>query len=90
MKLSLNSTRSAAAMFPFSLPLPPIREYPNFSVKSKEDETNSSVSKGGGEEYHGKIMTELKFTTNGDSEFDDIAISVEVATEERWVFHCRS
>lgn len=69
-------------MFPFSLPLPPIRGYPSFSVKSKEDKTKSSVSKEG-EEYHGKIMTESKFTQDGDKEFDDIAISVEVTTEER-------
>ena len=73
-------------MFPFSLPLPPIREYPSFSVKSKEDETKSSVSKEEGEEYHGKIMTESKFTQNGDKEFDDIAISEEVTTEERWEY----
>ena len=73
-------------MFPFSLPLPPIREYPSFSVKSKEDEINSSVSKEEGEEYHDKIMTESKFTQNGDKEFDDIAISEEVTTEERWEY----
>ena len=71
-------------MFPFSLPLPPIREYPSFSVKSKEDEIDSSaVSKKEGEEYHGKIMTDSKFTENCDKEFDDIAISEEVTTEER-------
>ena len=68
-------------LFPFSLPVPPIREYPTFSVKSKED--NNSKEK---EEYHGKIMAESKFTKNGNSEFDDIAISVEVATEERWEY----
>ena len=73
-------------MFPFSLPLPPIRGYPSFSVKSKEDKTNSSVSKEEGEEYHGKIMTEPKFTRNGDKEFDDIAISEEVTFEERWEY----
>lgn len=68
-------------MFPFSLPLPPIRGYPSFSVKSKEDKTNSSVSKEEGEEYHDKIMTESKF-----KEFDDIAISEEVTFEERWEY----
>ena len=73
-------------MFQFSLPLPPIREYPGFSVKSKEDETKSSVSKEDGEEYHGKIMTESKFTQNCHKEFDDIAISEEVTTEERWEY----
>ena len=73
-------------MFPFSLPLPPIREYPSFSVKSKEDEINSSVSKEEGEEYHGKIMTDSKFTENCYKEFDDIAISEEVTTEERWEY----
>ena len=73
-------------MFPFSLPLPPISEYPSFSVKSKDDETKTSVSKEEGEEYHGKIMTESKFTQNCHKEFDDIAISEEVTTEERWEY----
>ena len=73
-------------MFPFSLPLPPIRGYPSFSVKSREDETKSSVSKEEGKEYHGKIMTESKFTQNCHKEFDDIAISEEVRTEERWEY----
>ena len=48
-------------------------------MKSKEDNNNSLDSK----EYQGNIMAESKFTKNGDVEFDDIAISVEVATEER-------
>merc|ERR1712037_989903 len=47
-----------------------------------EDEINSPVSKEG-EEYHGKIMTDSKFTQNCHKEFDDIAISEEVTTEER-------
>ena len=48
-------------------------------MKTKDD--NSSVSKE--EELYDKIMDESKFNQNGDSEFEDIAISQEVATEER-------
>ena len=50
-----------------------------FSVKSKDD--NSSLSKE--EEVYEKIMDESKFNQNGDLEFEDIAISQEVITEER-------
>ena len=63
----------------FSLPLPPNRGYQKKSVKTKDD--NSSVSKE--EELYDKIMDESKFNQNGDSEFEDIAISQEVTTEER-------
>ena len=63
----------------FSLPLPPNRVYQKKSVKTKDD--NSSLSKG--DELYDKIMDESKFNQNGDSEFEDIAISMEVTTEER-------